>query len=151
MQVNRGGGGSSDARLSISLYGENTWVLMGLAEEVERRLDTIPGLLSVRTDMDRAGSELQVRLDRNQLERYGINPQTVSGSISYGIRGVDVNRYQSDDGREVIIRLQFEEGDRRSMQQLRTMTFPTSERRRSALGVAGFPQCRPHLGSGAAL
>ena len=55
-----------DPAVSVTLYGEDTRVLMGMAQEVERRLESIPGLLSVDTDMDRGGTELQLRLDRGQ-------------------------------------------------------------------------------------
>ena len=47
-----------DPAVSVTLYGEDTRVLMGMAQEVERRLESIPGLLSIDTDMDRGGTEL---------------------------------------------------------------------------------------------
>ena len=118
---------NQDAELSISLYGDDTQVLMRLSGEVERRLGNIPGLLSVRTDIDRGSSELQVRLDRDRVQRYGINPQMVSNNISYGLRGLNLSRFQSEDGKEVEVWLQFEEGDRQSIQKLRGLTFASAE------------------------
>jgi len=116
-----------DAAISISLYGEDTYVLMELAEEVERRLESIPGLLSVYTDMDRGSTELQVRLDRGQVQRYGLNPQMISGNIAASLRGVELNKFHTDDGREVNIRLQLKEADRQNMNDLRNLTFPTQD------------------------
>ena len=118
-----------EAAVSISLYGEDTYVLMKLAGEVERRLESIPGLLSVYTDMDRGSTELQVRLDREQVQRYGINPQVVSGNIGYAMRGVRLNKFHTDEGREVDIHLQLKEADRQNMQDLRNLTFATQDGR----------------------
>ncbi len=112
-----------DARVNVSLYGEDTRVLIDLAEEVERRLESIPGLLSVNTDMDQGGTELQVRLNREQIQRYGISPQAISGNIAYALRGANVNKFHTDDGREVDIRVQLASYDRQNLQDLRNLTF----------------------------
>ncbi|MFC1525316.1 efflux RND transporter permease subunit [Candidatus Latescibacterota bacterium] len=121
----RGGSGSEDASIAISLYGEDTRVLIELSEEVERRLQSIPGLLGVQTDMDRGTTELQVRLNREQVRRYGVQPQEISGNISYALRGRDLSKFRTEDGREINIHFQLEEVDRQSMHQLRNLTFRT--------------------------
>ena len=125
LQVNRENA-EQDSRVNVTLYGEDTQVLMGLAEEVERRMESIPGLLSVNTDMDRGGTELQVRLDREQAQRYEVNPWEISSTISYALRGTNVNKFRTDDGREVDIRVQFESYDDQNLQDLRNMTFSTA-------------------------
>ena len=122
-----------DARVNVSLYGEDTEVLIGLAAEVERRLESIPGLLSVNTDMDRGGTELQVRLDRDQVQRFGVDPQQVSGGIAYALRGTDINKFHTDDGREVDIRVRLANYDSQSLDDLRNQNFPTDDGREVAL------------------
>ena len=118
-----------DPRVNVSLYGEDTEVLIGLAAEVERRLENISGLLSVNTDMDRGGTELQVRLNRDQVQRLGVDPQMVSGSIAYALRGTNINKFHTDDGREVDIRVQLAEYGSHSLDDLRTQRFPTADGR----------------------
>ena len=125
MRVNWSGSGNEEAAATVSLYGEDTRVLMGLSEEVERRLEGIPGLLSVQTDTDRGGTELQVRLNREQVRRYGLEPRQISGSIAYSLRGRDLTKFRTEDGREINVHFQLEEVDRQSMQQLRNLTFRT--------------------------
>ena len=122
-----------DARVNVSLYGEDTKVLIGLAAEVERRLESIPGLLSVNTDMDRGGTELQVRLDRDQVQRFGVDPQQISGGIAYALRGTDINKFHTDDGREVDIRVRLANYDSQSLDDLRNQNFPTADGREVAL------------------
>lgn len=118
-----------DARVNVTLYGEDTQTLIKLSEEVERRMNSIPGLLSVNTDMDQGSTELQLRLDRGQMERLGVSAQMVSGNIAYALRGHDINKFHTEDGREVNIRVQLEEFDRKNLQDLRAITFPTMDGR----------------------
>ena len=128
LQVNRENA-EQNALVNLTLYGEDTRVLIGLAEEVERRLESIPGLLSVNTDMDRGSTELQVRLDREQAQRYEVNPWEISSTISYALRGANVNKFHTADGREVDIRVQFASYDDQNLQDLRNMTFTTAAER----------------------
>ena len=114
-----------DTRVSIGLYGDDTSVLAGLALEVERRLETLPELESVHTDMDRGNTELQVHLDRERVQRLGVDPQMVSNTIAYGLRGLNLSRLQAESGKELDIWMELEELDQTSVQSLQTMTFPT--------------------------
>ncbi|MBI5768045.1 MAG: efflux RND transporter permease subunit [Verrucomicrobia bacterium] len=123
--LQRGSSGSSDAAMSISLYGEDTATLLTLGEEAVRRLRTIPGLLSVDTDLERGGQELQIQLDRDRARRLGINPQAISGTIGSTIRGLEVGRFPGPDGREIRIFAQLGEADRARIDDVRNMTFTT--------------------------
>ena len=122
-------GDNQDAAVSINLYGDDTMTLLAMSEEVERRLEAIPGLLSVTTDVERGSTELQIRLDRAKVERYGIDPAQISGSIAYTFRGAMLGRFNDDDGREVAIWMRLQEEDRRTIQQLRNLVLTNSEGR----------------------
>ncbi len=124
--LQRGSGGApQDSSISIALYGEDTTTLLGLAEEAVRRLRNIPGLLSVDTDSERGGQELQLILDRDRARMMGVNPQAVSGTISNTIRGVEVGRFNNPDGRELRVFAQLADADRTGLDDVRTMTFRT--------------------------
>ena len=123
MRINWRDGGGSDNEVSVNLHGPDTDRLVELSREVERRLEGIPGLLSVQTDVDRGATELRVRLDRAQVRRYGLDPRVISGNISYALRGRELTRMHTDDGREVSVFFQLREADRRSLHQLRNLSF----------------------------
>ena len=124
--LQRGSGGApQDSAISIALYGEDTTTLLGFAEEAVRRLRNIPGLLSVDTDSERGGQELQLVLDRDRARMMGVNPQAVSGSISNTIRGVEVGRFNNPEGRELRVFAQLADADRTGLDDVRTMTFRT--------------------------
>ena len=124
MRVNwedeQGGG-----RVTIGLYGEDTQVLANLAREVERRLESVPELESVTTDMDRGSTELQVNLDRERVQQLEVDPQMIANTIAYGLRGLNLSRLQDESGEELDIWLELEELDQTSIQSLQAMTFPT--------------------------
>ena len=121
--------------VSIHLYGEDLETLMRLAEEVERRLDQIPGLISVYTDMDRGIPELQVNVNDEKLRQYGIAPEVISNSLLGRLGGFDVGDFPLDDGSELDIRIQVEEEDHYNLQQLRGLPFSTNEDMRVPLEV----------------
>ncbi len=146
MRINWRDGGADDAAVAINLYGEDTSTLVQLSSEVERRLDTIPGLLSVQTDMDQGSTELQVELNRDQMQRYGVDPQAISGNIAYALRGRELTKFRTDDGREVSVFFQLRDTDRQSVLQLRSLTFPTASGAEVALESLATLNVEPALG-----
>ncbi|MBI5688603.1 MAG: efflux RND transporter permease subunit [Verrucomicrobia bacterium] len=121
--IQRNAGAPQDTVIGFSIFGEDTSTLIDLAEEASRRLRTIPGMLSVDTDMERGGQELRIQLDRDRSRRLGINPQDVSNAISNTIRGLEVGRMPVPDGREVRIYAQLGEADRTRIDDVKTMAF----------------------------
>ncbi|MDA0749006.1 MAG: efflux RND transporter permease subunit, partial [bacterium] len=123
--VNTWGSGGGDPSVSVYLYGEDTEVLAGMVEEVERRLQSIPSVVSVDTDLERSNDEVQVQMDRDRARRYGISPQVVARTLAFSLQGVSLPRYQAGQ-REVDARLYLEEVDRQTLHQLKGFTFRSS-------------------------
>src|ERR1041384_3114913 len=82
-------------------------------------------LTSVDTDLERGGNELQIQLDRDRARRLGVNPQQISTSISYAMRGLELGRYYGPDGRELRVWAQLGDVDRAGLDDLKRMTFKT--------------------------
>ncbi len=139
------GRGSGDPSVSIYLYGNDTEVLAGMTEEVERRLRAIPSVISVDTDLERANDEVQVRIDRERAQRYGISPQLVGRSLAYGLGGVNLPPYQSGE-REVRTRLYLEKVDRQTLHQLKNFSFRS--RSGEEIPLAEFASLTVAKGSG---
>ena len=118
-------GSDDDGTIAVHLYGESTEILSRLSAEVARRLEAVPQLSFIRTDLARGGTELQVKIDREKITELGVDPQAIAGTISYSLRGHSLSRFRTDDGREVDIRMMLEEYDRKSIQQLGNLAFAT--------------------------
>jgi HAE1 family hydrophobic/amphiphilic exporter-1 len=108
--------------VSVYLYGDDLDVLQPLAQEAVRRLQEIPSVISVDSDWERADSEVQVIIDREQARKYGISTRTVGRTIGFQLRGTNLPRYQAGD-REVEVTLQLQEEDRKTLTQLKNFTF----------------------------
>ncbi|RMF58373.1 MAG: efflux RND transporter permease subunit, partial [Calditrichaeota bacterium] len=130
----RGGASSDEGTVSVVLYGDDTGKLTELAEEVERRLQLLPGVISTETSLETGNDEMQITLDRDALRRSGLSPNQVAFTLMYAVRGIDVSKFQAND-REIQIRIQLEEADRKNFMQLRNLTFSNREGKNVPLGA----------------
>jgi HAE1 family hydrophobic/amphiphilic exporter-1 len=120
MYVNWQRGTGSDASLNVSVYGEDTPTLVDIAEEAERRLRRLPGLLSVEPDLENALEELRIKVDRERALRYGVQPEVISGTVSSALRGQRLPRYRKDE-KEIEIVVQYPEEDRQGIGKLASL------------------------------
>ncbi len=117
--------GSEDASsLTISLYGDDTRKLSRLAKEVERRLRTIPEIISVETEQEQGQDEVHILINRQQAQKYGISPKVITGTIMYALRGIQLPRYQTAE-KEIRMLIQLRKQDRQNFEQLKNLTFFT--------------------------
>jgi HAE1 family hydrophobic/amphiphilic exporter-1 len=116
---------SEDASVTVVLYGSDTSVLAGLSREVERRLETIPEIVSVDTDLEKGQEEIRVFVERDLAEKYGIPVQVIAGTLSYALRGIDLPEYHQGE-KEVGVRVQLQKEDRETLDQLKNLAFTTN-------------------------
>jgi len=128
MFVNWQRGTGNDASLTVTLYGEDTRHLADLAEEAERRLRLLPGLTSVEPDYESALEEVRIRVDREQALRYGVTPESISGTVSSALRGQSLPRFRTGE-KEIEIRVQFAEEDREGIGRLAALDLPSASGR----------------------
>ncbi|MFQ5823279.1 MAG: efflux RND transporter permease subunit [bacterium] len=127
-----------DASLSIVLYGDDTNTLAYLAKEVERRLRTIDEIISIETDREKGGDEIHLLINREQAKKYGISPTAISGTVQYALRGFPLPKYHTEE-KEIDVRIQLREEDRRNLSQLKNLTFFTASGKEIPLdAVASF-------------
>jgi HAE1 family hydrophobic/amphiphilic exporter-1 len=127
-------GGNDDASVTISLYGDDTEKLYELSEEVARRLRSIDEIISVETDREDGSDEIRLNINREQAKKYGISPQVISGTVQYALRGIPLPKYQTEE-KEIDVRIQLQEEDRRNLYQLKNLTFFSATGREIPLDV----------------
>ena len=81
--------GSSEA-IVIRIYGEDLATLRELAEEVEEKVDQIPGIVGLHSEQLTSIPQIQVELDLAAAERYGVKPGDVRRTASAYMAGEEV-------------------------------------------------------------
>ncbi len=117
----RGYGGGGDA-LRIQLTGPSTEQLIELSHEVAWVLGKIPGFKDVRSGAAAGRREVHVIIDRERAKKYDFSPQEIARNITVAMRGINLRRIQGEDG-EILVRVEFQEEDKRNLEQLRDLTL----------------------------
>ena len=112
----------SEPGVSVYLYGDDIDLLGRLSEAVRQRVEAIPDVVSVDSDLEYAEKEVQVLVNKEQAHAYGISARAVGRSISYQLRGVNLAPYHDDD-RMISVRLFMDEDDRQTLAQLKKFPF----------------------------
>lgn len=113
-----------EATAVITLYGEDAGELERVGTELEDFLGGLPGVVAVRRSEERPRSELALVVDRDRAERQQINPMAIAGVVGYALRGQALPRFYQD-GRDIPVRVRFEEQDREGLEQLADFDVPT--------------------------
>ncbi|UCE17854.1 MAG: efflux RND transporter permease subunit [Gemmatimonadota bacterium] len=109
--------GGGEITVSVRLQGDNSEVLSGIAREVERRLERIPGLADVQTDDEAGDEEIQIVVDRERAKNFGISAQQVAQTVSGTLRGTRLSRFKDVEG-EIEMNLQLQASDRKDVRSL---------------------------------
>ncbi len=133
-QQRQGGDEDQKASHTLTLYGEEAETLDRLARELETTFVRLPGVIGRKGAGEDDPNELALVLDRQRAQRQGVDPQTVAGVVSYALRGQPLPRiYQA--GREIPVRVRFEEEDRQGLGELGDFSVPTHDGGAVALGT----------------
>ena len=91
------------AQLAIQLFGDDLDRLVAVGDQIRRTVSSIPGASDVQVEQVSGQPQLQIRIDRGAIARYGINVEDVqeaietaiggenTGQIFEGIRRFDIN------------------------------------------------------------
>ncbi|MCB1008357.1 MAG: efflux RND transporter permease subunit, partial [Acidobacteria bacterium] len=118
---------------TLELYGDDPEQLESVAGDVEKLLTSVPGVLGAKKSSDRPTEELALVVERERARAQGVSPQVVAGVVGYALRGQALPRatYQ---GKQIPVRVRFEESDRASLGELGDFEVPGAEGQRIALG-----------------
>jgi hydrophobic/amphiphilic exporter-1 (mainly G- bacteria), HAE1 family len=141
---NPGGDEAEDKTHTIVLTGEDPGLLERTAQGLEDIFRSVPGVLGTKRTEEAAPDELALVVDRDRAQRQGVSPETVAGVVGYALRGEALPRY-SQDGREIPVRVRFEEEDRQSLDQLADFAVPVGDP--LASGATGHEQTSVALSS----
>jgi HAE1 family hydrophobic/amphiphilic exporter-1 len=112
------GEGGRDAKIGITLVGEDSEQLVVLADEAKRRLRALDGVLSAYSDVEEDGNEeIRLRVDREASARYNVSASLIGRVVSFAMRGVPLTPWVMGE-REVRMFARFGQDDREDIQRL---------------------------------
>jgi HAE1 family hydrophobic/amphiphilic exporter-1 len=115
------GRGGDQMGVSINLKGPSTTALRVYGEEIRELLKDIEGIKDIDTSWERGDEEIQVTVDRERIERYGLTAEQVARTIAASLSSRATSKFKTSD-KEVDILVQLREEDRVNLQQLQNMS-----------------------------
>ncbi len=109
--------------IEVLLFGDDLDDLRSHSLEVARALETVPGLVDVRSSLEAGNPELQVVFDRERLAALGLDMGVLSETLKNRVLGVVPTRFKEAD-RQIDIRIRNREADRRSVADVRNLVLP---------------------------
>ncbi len=110
---------------SVTINGDDPETLQQVRDQLEDLFVQIPGVLGVKGNRT-APNELALVVDRDRAQHLGVNPQVVAGIVGYALRGSPLPKYHQD-GKEIPVRVRFQEQDRESLSELKDFPVPTGQ------------------------
>ena len=107
--------------MRVYLLGDSNEQLVRLSDEVDRRFETIPGFMDVRTEAEAGTEEVQILIDRDKAANLGLNSMQVAGIVSGAMRGTNLRRLRGREG-EIEVFLGFQDADRQTIEDLQKVT-----------------------------
>jgi hydrophobic/amphiphilic exporter-1 (mainly G- bacteria), HAE1 family len=99
----------------------------GILDEVVARLEPmilrVDGVLGIRRGEDPSPSEMALVVDRDRASASSVSPEVIAGLVGYALRGSSLPKYNYE-GREIPVRIRFQEKDRESLMDLAGFQIP---------------------------
>lgn len=114
---NSGNGGG----LRVSLAGPSTDVLLELADQTIPLLSNIEGLEDVRSEITGDQKEIQVIIDRDKVQRYGLDSMSVAQAASTALRGLNLRTYRDPVQGEIQVRLRFDDDIKHNLEKFKSL------------------------------
>lgn len=100
----------SDQAIRIQLFGSESRILAQVSERIAESIDDIPGLYDIKAGEFSGKKELQVRVDREKANEFGVNPETISQVFGFTLGGTYLPRFRyGDKERDVLLGLRIED------------------------------------------
>ena len=118
-QWDSGNGGG----VRVTLLGESSETLLNISEQIIPILSTIEGLEDVKADTGSTRDEVQIRIDREKANRFGIQVNDVAKLISTALRGSNLRTFRYGDAGEVAVQLKFGSDIQASLSELKNINI----------------------------
>jgi HAE1 family hydrophobic/amphiphilic exporter-1 len=117
---------SEQTKTIFRLVGPDVAKLETLSREAADLAATAPGVARAKSDLEPAAREVHILPDRERLNRLGVVPEALWGTVQYGVRGFPLNELVSGE-REIPLVVSFAGGDEATLSELRETALFSGE------------------------
>jgi len=118
-------GNADDAPIQILLRGPESDKLFVLADSVMKVMKSVPGASDIKLSVDKSKPELQISLNRDKMAMLGLSVNDVANTLRLSFAGNNDLKF-SELGKDYNINVQFDQADRRKIDDLSDLTFKNS-------------------------
>lgn len=90
--------------VEVEIYGDNLKEIEMISQDIASRVSQIPGVVDVKSSLQKGNPELQIIFDREKLSKWNLDLMTLSNVIRQKIKG-DVATRLNEGEREIDIRV----------------------------------------------
>jgi len=112
--------GGTEADIAVRIRSEDLDRAYAMAEEVERRLDTLAVVGNVRVGTERGQPQIHVEINRAACATYGVDPRVVAETVDRAMRG-DLATEFVDFDRKIDVVVRYPEAQRYSLATLESL------------------------------
>jgi HAE1 family hydrophobic/amphiphilic exporter-1 len=131
------------ASVRVQLIGKSSAQLVELSRDVAWVLSKVDGLTDVRSEAETGDEEVHVIVDRKRAQQYGFSTRQVANVVSAAMRGMNLRPFQGEEG-EIPVRLEFQESDRQTLDNLRNL--PLFDGENQPVSLASLAEFRVRRG-----
>ena len=124
--------GEDMSALTYTLRGYDTGVLGDLAEELEKQLQLVEGVLSVESDIETGNDEIHIAMDREKGFKLGVSPNYLAQYVAFNLRRRKISNYQTPE-KEIPVYLKSRPEQREFVAQLKNTFIQTESGRETTL------------------
>lgn len=118
--------------LAVKLFGDDLDLLEKKAGEIQRTLAGVKGVVDLATFKETGEPQIQVRIDRDKIARYGLTVQDVQDVVETAIGGKTITELLDGEKRFAIV-ARFTPESRRDVEQIQNITVSTPDGQRIPL------------------
>lgn len=123
---------SSERDVEVKVLGFDVAGAKAIANHLKTKMEKVPGLVDISLNVKETSPELQVHLNKDLLNHYGLSTMQVASNVSTAIQGRTVSQYR-ELGDEYNIYVQFAKEYRNRKESLEQIELPLPTGGRIAL------------------
>ncbi len=112
--------------LEIQIQGDNLETDAKLADQLIALMKTVDGVRDAQLAESDPSPEMQVRVNRDLASRVGLSTSVIANAIETGFGGSTATILREDDGTEVNVIVRLDEQDRRTVDELMSLSLTSS-------------------------